>query len=249
MLNVLIVDDEALARTRLRTLLGDCPQPPLGTVAEADSAAQALHMLQTQAFDVLLLDIHMPGSTGLALAEALRQQAPPPQIIFVTAHAEHALQAFELSALDYLTKPVRRERLQQALEKAERQTAYSRAAPAVADAGPEQWLTMHERGRTLRVPVAEVLYFKAELKYVTVRTADASHVLDGSLNQLEERHGQQFLRVHRNALVARHAIRTLERLPDEDEGWGVRLAGVDELVPVSRRHVTTVRELLSRGAA
>ena len=242
-LRVLIVDDEALARARLRTLLGDCRQPEALAAGEADSAAQALALAQHQRFDVALLDIHMPGADGLQLAEALRAVPQPPLVVFVTAHAEHAVQAFEVEAVDYLTKPVRLERLQIALQKVERLTKTQQASEADSTA---DWLIIAERGRTLRVPLAEVLYLKAELKYITVRTAEASYLLDGSLSQLEDKYPERFLRVHRNALVSRNAIRALVRHHDdhEGEGWAVQLAGVDELLMVSRRQVAAVREAL-----
>ena len=243
-LRVLIVDDEPLARARLRTLLGDCRAPAAIAAGEAGNAAQAMALVQHQRFDVALLDIHMPGADGLQLAAALRQAgAPPPLVVFVTAHAEHAVQAFEVEAVDYLTKPVRLERLRAALQKAERMARM--ASWPEADSAPE-WLVIAERGRTLRVPLSEVLYLKAELKYVTVRTAGASHLLDGSLSQLEDKHAARFLRIHRNALVARHAIRALVRHHDaeEGEGWAVRLAGVDEVLAVSRRQTAAVREAL-----
>lgn len=259
-LQVLIVDDEPLARTRLRRLLNDCRQPAAVAAAEADSAPHALALVRSRPFDVLLLDIHMPGASGLHLAEALRELPPGsqiPQIIFVTAHAEHALQAFDLQAADYLTKPVRLDRLQTALQKAARL-----AAPVVPAAAPSEqpavmapdtpasgggdWLLITEHGKTQRVSLDEVLYFKAELKYITVRTATASHLLDGSLSELAARYPGRFLRIHRNALVARHAIRALVRQHDATEGesWALRLAGLDELLPVSRRQVATVREAL-----
>ena len=242
-LKVLIVDDEALARARLRTLLGDCREPAAIAAGEAGSAAQALELVARQPFDVALLDIHMPGADGMQLAAALRQAPRPPLVVFVTAHAEHAVAAFELEAVDYLTKPVRLQRLQAALQKVER---LAQAAPTQAADPAQQWLLITERGRTLRVPLAEVLYLKAELKYVTVRTASASHLLDASLSQLEDRHGARFLRIHRNALVARNAIRALVRHHDaeEGEGWAVRLAGIDEVLMVSRRQVAAVREAL-----
>ncbi|MDO5626665.1 MAG: LytTR family DNA-binding domain-containing protein, partial [Pseudomonadota bacterium] len=211
--------------------------------AEAGDAAQAVALAQRQRFDVALLDIHMPGADGLKLAAALREAPAPPLVVFVTAHAEHAVHAFELEAVDYLTKPVRLERLQTALQKVERlaQTSQSQNADSSTE-----WLLIAERGRTLRVPLPEVLYLKAELKYVTVRTAAASHVLDGSLSQLEDKYPGRFLRIHRNALVARNAIRALvrHRDPVEGEGWAVRLAGIDEPLMVSRRQVAAVREAL-----
>lgn len=242
-LQVLVVDDEPLARARLRALLADCREPEAVAAAEAGTAAQALALAQHQRFDVALLDIHMPGADGMQLACALRALPEPPRVVFVTAHAEHAVRAFEIDAVDYLTKPVRLERLQAALQKTQR-VAQLQNAPE-PDSAPD-WLLITERHRTLRVPLAEVLYLKAELKYITVRTADASHLLDGSLNQLEERHGGRFLRIHRSTLVARNAIRALVRHqdPDEGEGWAVQLAGLDEALPVSRRQLAAVRAAL-----
>ena len=243
-LKVLVVDDEKLARSRMRTLLSDCTQPPVQVGAEAANAAQAMELIQHETFDAVLLDIHMPGADGMALARALRGLPRPPQVVFVTAHAEHAVQAFEIEAADYLTKPVRLERLQEALQKVQRRAASMPQAPAVAT--PES-LLIQDRGRTERVPLGEVLYFKAELKYITVRTATRSYILDGSLNELEERHAAHFIRVHRNALVLRRAMRALERHhdPEEGEGWAVRLTGVDELLAVSRRQLAAVREALA----
>lgn len=242
-LRVLIVDDEALARSRLRTLLGDCTQPRVQVVGEAGDAAQALADLQTQAVDVVLLDIHMPAMSGLALAPRLRDLARPPALVFVTAHAEHALQAFELDAVDYLTKPVRLERLQIALQKAERLVQSAKGLEAdFAD----KFLVIQERARTERVRVSEVIYFKAELKYITVRTAERSYILEGALSELEDKYSALFLRIHRNALIARQAVRALEKHhdPNEGEGWAVRLEGVAECLMVSRRQLPAVREVV-----
>ncbi len=243
-LKVLIVDDEKLARSRMRTLLGDCTAPAVQVGAEAANATQAMQLIQHEHFDAVLLDVHMPGADGIALARALQALPRRPAVVFVTAHAEHAVQAFEIEAVDYLTKPVRLERLQLALQKVQRLAGAKPGASAMA---PQESLLIQDRGRTERVPVAEVLYFKAELKYITVRTAARSYIFDGSLNELEERHAAQFLRVHRNALVLRHAMRALERHhdPEEGEGWAVRLNGVDELLAVSRRQLAAVREALA----
>ena len=248
-MNILIVDDEALARSRLRTLLSDCADTQRFTVAEAASAADTLAQLSPtggRAFDLVLLDIHMPGQNGLALAHTLQTLPHPPAVVFVTAHADHAVSAFELDAVDYLTKPVRRERLQQALAKAQRST---RPAPAPVPSVPEgEVLLIQDRGRTERLPLVEVLYFKAEQKYVTVRTAARSYIMDGALSELESRFAPRFLRIHRNALVARRAVRALEKHydPEEGEGWAVRLQGSTELLAVSRRQVAAVREELAR---
>ena len=242
-LRVLIVDDEALARSRLRTLLGDCTSPAVLVAGEAAHAVQAMDALRREVFDVVLLDIRMPGVDGITLAQTLAQLPQPPAVVFVTAHSEHAVQAFEVEAVDYLTKPVRLERLQQALQKVERLAHTAKGLQPEVD---EECLIIQDRGRTERVPLVEVLYLKAELKYVTVRTASRSYILDGSLNELEERYAQQFMRIHRNALVARRAMRALEKHfdPEEGEGWAVRLLGVDELLAVSRRQLSAVREAI-----
>ncbi len=243
-LQVLVVDDEALARSRLRTLLGECTAPAATVGGEAPNAAQAMEMLLRGKFDAVLLDIHMPGADGLVLAQTLRSMAQPPAVVFVTAYAEHAVEAFELEAVDYLTKPVRLERLQAALQKVER-LVQSRLAGPPDESAP--MLLIQDRGRTERVPLVEVLYFKAELKYITVRTSVRSYILDASLSELEERHAAQFLRIHRNALVARHAMRVLEKYddPEEGDGWAVRLHGIDEVLAVSRRQLGAVREALA----
>ncbi|MDH5538496.1 MAG: LytTR family DNA-binding domain-containing protein [Rhizobacter sp.] len=249
-LRVLLVDDEELARLRLRGLVDECPQPHAGVVGEAASVAQAMVWLAEHTCDVVLLDIGMPGRDGTQLAAELRQRADPPAVVFVTAHGQHALEAFDLDAVDYLTKPVRRERLQAALQRVSQRLALARLPVAVPDQAPPA-IVVSDRGRIVRVPLAEVLYLKAELKYVTLRTAERSHVLDESLTDLQDRLGDRFLRVHRNALVSRSAVRALQRraMPGEGdeeggESWAVCIAPVDEWLAVSRRQVAAVREAL-----
>jgi two-component system, LytTR family, response regulator AlgR len=255
-LRVALVDDEPLARLRLRSLIETGSPVAAEIVGEAGDAEAAIELTQRTPVDLVLLDIRMPGRDGLKLARALQRLPSPPAVIFVTAHAEHALTAFELEALDYLTKPVRRDRLQAALQR-----AWQRLRPADTASAPlveVPVLVVVDRGRVLRLPVAEVLYLKAELKYVTLRTRDASHLLDDSLAELETRlaafGGPPFLRIHRNALVAQHAIRALERrelargddAPDEvGEGWAVRVAPIDEWLAVSRRQLVAVRAALA----
>ena len=242
-IRVLIVDDEPLARSRLQTLLGDCTAPAAVVAGEAANAVQAMEAVRRGGCDLVLLDIHMPGVDGVMLARTLRELSDPPAVVFVTAHAEHAVQAFELEAVDYLTKPVRLERLQAMLQKVERVLD---AKGVLQPGSSQEMLTIQDRGRTQRVPMAEVLFFKAELKYVTVRTARKSYILDSSLGELEERYGKDFLRIHRNALVARHAMRALEKHfdPEEGECWALRLQGVPELLTVSRRQLSAVREAM-----
>ena len=256
-LNVLIVDDEHLARNRLRTLLADCTQPRAMVGGEAQNALEALAQLEQVQFDAILLDIHMPGGDGLALARSLKSlpyfQTNPPAIVFITAHAEHAVEAFELTATDYLTKPVRFERLQNSLQKIEHfRQSISRLQPENmpenAPAAGNDVLIIQDRGITERLPLAEVLYLKAELKYISVRTALKTHILEGSLSELEARYPANFLRIHRNALVATHAMRALVKHLDPDEGecWAVRLSGVDEVLMVSRRQLAAVRGVIAK---
>ena len=247
-LKVLVVDDESLARMRLRTLLGDCAAPGADVLGEAANAVQAMTALQRERFDLVLLDIHMPGTDGVVLARNIAELPEPPFVVFVTAHAEHAVQAFEVNAADYLTKPVRLERLQQALQKTERLMQLRSAQSTVLT---EKVLLIQDRGRTERIPVAEVLYLKAELKYITVRTAGRSYILDGSLSELEDKYAPHFMRIHRNALIARRAVRALEKHydPEEGDGWAVRLNGVSELLAVSRRQLSAVREAVAGRVA
>ena len=249
-LRVLIVDDEPLARLRLRQLVADCSDPPADVAGEAADASQALAWLKDRACDLLLLDINMPGADGTQLAAELKRRGAlhgAPAVVFVTAHPQHALKAFELDAADYLTKPVRRERLQDALKRVAQRIAQRAPEPT----GEEPTLVVSDRGRIERVPVSQVLYLKAELKYVTLRTAAHTYVLDEPLAELEQRLGERFLRVHRNAIVARKAVRVLERRviageADDEAGggetWAVRVAPTGEWIAVSRRQLAAVRE-------
>lgn len=261
-LRVLLVDDEALARLRLRSLVAACTETPAEVVAEAEDATTALRLVHEppdgDPFDLLLLDIRMPGRDGMQLASALRLLPRPPAVVFVTAHGNHALRAFELDAVDYLTKPVQKARLQDALQRAALRRAQlppnvvvTTSPGALLPDGPV--LVVAERGRVLRIPFDEVLFLKAEMKYVTLRTAARAYVLDDSLADLEQRlagGGQPgaFLRIHRNAVVALRAVRELRKHADGegDEGWAVRMAPIDEWLPVSRRQVAAVREALGR---
>lgn len=239
-LAVMIVDDELFARTRLRSLVQACSEPRCVVAGEAADGGSALLWLRDNTCDVVLLDVAMPGLDGLHLADELRHRPQPPAVVFVTAHGEHALRAFELEATDYLTKPVRRERLQAALMR-----VAQRLMPRGADGSTVPMLVVSDRGRVLRIPATEVLYLKAELKYVTLRTAEGEWVLDEALGDLEQRLGTDFIRVHRNALVARRAVRALERAASAEEplGWAVLLTNGEQL-SVSRRQLTAVRETL-----
>lgn len=251
-LNLLLVDDEPLARVRLRTLLEDlasvCPTRVLG---EAENGLAALEWLQNHAgeasVDVVLADIHMPRMDGLELAGHLAGLEQVPAVIFTTAYDNHAVQAFELDAVDYLLKPVRAQRLQAALDKARLRRPGPDATRLQALGqrlrGGRSHLPCHERGRLLLVPVAEVLYFKADLKYVTARTREREYVLDETLTHLEEEYPERFIRLHRGALVARLALAGFERAQEDGDAYGwALLRDLPEKLPVSRRQWAVARE-------
>lgn len=259
-LRVVLVDDEPLARLRLRSLLAQTSRPPmvLGEFGESVTALEALRAqdLASEAADAVFLDIQMPGLDGMVLAARLRDMKRPPAVIFVTAHAEHALRAFDLSAVDYLTKPVRLERLEAALGKVRTWCEAHRRMPEASPLVDDDVLVVRTRDRVERVPLSSILYFKAEQKLVSLRTADRSLLIDESLTEIEGRVGEAFVRVHRNALVARRCMRALERRQDEFEGsdagesgdgWAVQVAPTMEWLQVSRRQVSAVREAMAAG--
>ena len=245
-LHVLIVDDEAPARRRLRELLTDCGSVlPLALVGEASNGREALDMLRAVNADLVLTDIHMPEMDGLEFARHVLKLPQPPVVIFTTAHDEHAVQAFELSAIDYLMKPVRVQRLLAALEKVPRLKPLSAARLDQLPASTRRFLSVTERSRVVLVPIEEIVYLKAELKYITIRTAEREYLLEESLTKLEDEFGSRLVRVHRNCLVARDFIRGFERRVggDGDAHWEVLLKGVPEMLPVSRRQQAIVREI------
>lgn len=252
MLKILLVDDEPPARARMRQLLEDCAaQIPLQIVGEAAGGAAAIELLDRAQPDVVLLDIHMPGMNGLEVARHIATRAAPPAVIFVTAFDAHALQAFEVQALDYLMKPVQAERLVAALARAQRLTPNEPRLQQVARSLNSQrtHLTVSERGRMILVPVDDIVYLRAEMKYVTIRTPTREHLTEESLTSLEQEFGDRFVRIHRNALVARRAILGFQRVRGSAEGdgdvgeghWEVLLKDLSEKLPISRRQWPLVK--------
>ena len=251
-LKILLVDDEPLARSRLRELLADIAvQFATEVVGEAGNGLAALEFLRQQRVDVVLADIRMPGMDGIELAGHLGAFEQPPAVIFTTAYDNYAVQAFDLNALDYLLKPVRTQRLLTALQKA---VATPHPDPAVlagigreVRGGGRTHLSCHERGRLLLVPVAEVLYFKADTKYVTARTVDREYLLDEALTHLEGEFADRFMRLHRAVLVAKAALAGFEKAAGDDVeayGWAL-LRGVPDKLPVSRRQWAPAKAALT----
>jgi len=244
-LRVFIADDEQPARERLKTLLADiAAELPAKVVGEAADGIETIEQLPASGAQVLLLDIQMPGMGGLEVARHLAALPGAPAVVFVTAHDRHAIEAFELNALDYLMKPVRATRLATALRKAVASGPASGERLARAASGAREYFSVAERNRIALVPVRDVLFCKAELKYVTLHTLSREHLIEESLVALEREFAGRFVRAHRNCLVARSAIRGFERAPgNEDEPrWQVVLEGVAERIPVSRRQWPVMKE-------
>ena len=248
-LKILIVDDEAPARSRIHELLSDCAADlPSTVIGEASNGLEALDVLENATVDIVLLDIRMPEMDGIELAEHLQKLPAPPAVIFTTAYDDYALKAFEVNAIDYLLKPIRAERLLAALKKAKMLTPDSAQNLREAADKPRGHLSVYERGRILLVPVAEIVYLKAELKYVTIRTAEREYLLEESLTRLEQEFAQVFVRIHRNCLVAKDYIMGFERAEQENNegephaGWAVLLKGVTEKLPLSRRQYAVVKD-------
>jgi two-component system response regulator AlgR len=241
---ILIADDEAPARARLRDLLDECRESfPLVIVDEARNGREALEVLNREKIDIVLLDIRMPEIDGMEAARHISGMAEPPAIIFTTAFDSYAIKAFEVNAIDYLLKPIRVERLLMALAKTRAAPPVSREALDAASNLPRRHLSVHERGKIILVPIADILYLRAELKYVTVRTAEREHLVEESLTHLEEEFTDAFVRIHRNCLVARAAIAGFERNAEESEsGWAVVIKGTNEKLPVSRRQHSVVKQ-------
>jgi two-component system response regulator AlgR len=241
---ILIADDEAPARARLRDLLDECRETfPLAIVDEARTGMEALAVVGREKVDIVLLDIRMPEMDGMEAARHIAGMEQPPGIIFTTAFDAYAIKAFEVNAIDYLLKPIRRERLLAALNKARSGPAISRQALQAASDQPRRHLSIHERGKIHLVPVGEVLYLRAELKYVTVKTAEREYLVEESLQHLEDEFEPAFVRIHRNCLVAREAIAGFERNSEESEsGWAVVIRATGEKLPVSRRQHHVVKQ-------
>jgi two-component system, LytTR family, response regulator AlgR len=211
-MRILIVDDEAPARKRLSNLLDDCRDSFSLVIAdEAANGVEAIEMINKGNIDIVLCDIRMPIMDGIEFARHLATLPAPAKLIFTTAFDQYAVKAFELNAVDYLLKPIKQERLLAALQKA--RTVMLTAANAIAQATQHRrkHLAIHERGKVVLVPIDDILYLKAELKYVTVRTLQKEYLLEESLTKLEDELAGLFTRIHRNAIVATKAITGFER--------------------------------------
>ena len=238
-MRVLIVDDEKLARDRLRELLTDIGD--YSVVGEAMNGNEAVEKTMELNPDILLMDIRMPGMDGLEAAMHLLGTENPPSVIFTTAYDQHALDAFEVNAVDYLLKPIRKDRLANALTKARKLTIKQlNEVNQSRDEPPARThISVHLRGNIRLVPVNDIIYFLADSKYIVVRTDKEEHLIEDSLINLEKEFIDNFLRIHRNAIVANKFIKGIEKSPTGS--WQVVLIGSDKKLDVSRRHTAAVR--------
>ena len=245
-MRILIVDDESLARDRIKRILLE--QNEHEVLGEASNGQEALQKIEALHPDVVLLDIRMPGIDGLEVARHLVGMDEPPAVIFTTAYDEYALEAFKVHAVDYLLKPVRPERLSEALQKALKPNKVQWKSLNRKEDGTPKART-HISSRTRRgivlVPISDIYYFRAEHKYVTVRHKEGEVLIEDTLKELETEFGERFLRVHRNCLVSMEHIQALEK--NSSGQPCIRLRGVEETLDVSRRHVAKGRQIMSGG--
>lgn len=249
-MRVVIVDDEPLARERLRRLMAEFPGYEV--IAEAADGEAALDVIEDEEPDLVLLDVRMGGVDGIAVARQLALLDMPPAVIFTTAYAEHALSAFDAQADAYLLKPIRKEKLRDALLKVRKLSRAQKPVVATRDLNAKptrEFILATTREGLVRVPVEDVLYFLADQKYTTVCHLHGEVLIEESLKTLEEDLGVQFLRVHRKALVATKFIASLERhrgeeSDDESAHW-LKMRHSTASLPVSRRRLSEVRRFLT----
>jgi two-component system response regulator AlgR len=240
-MKILIADDEALARTRLSELVTEIGGHTL--VGEADTGLQTVLMANDLRPEIILMDIRMPGMDGLEAARHIAGSDNPPAVIFTTAFGEHALAAFEAEAVDYLLKPVRKERLATALGRAQRLTHGQLAKLHMrSDPAARTHISAIRHGNIQVVPVSDILYFKAEQKYVTVSFPGGCVLIEDSLKTLEEEFGEVFIRIHRNTLVAKAHIAGIQKISGDT--YYITLRGSTETLEISRRHLSLTRQAL-----
>lgn len=244
-MNALVADDEAPARNRMRELLAGIEH--IQVVGEARNGEEVIRLATELQPQLVLLDIRMPGVDGIEAAQHLQKMTVPPAIVFTTAYDSYAMQAFDMNAIDYLLKPVRQERLQNAVSKA--RALLPAQVQALKPLHPQRsHFSIVERGRVILVPVADVIYLRAELKYITVRTKEREYLMEDSLTSIEQEFSNRFLRLHRNCLVAQNSILGYEKRHEEggESHWVALLREIPETIAVSRRQHHVLRNLNHR---
>lgn len=233
LLSVLAIDDERPALDELQFLLERDPR--VGGVRACQSATEGLRQLQESEVDAVFLDVRMPGLTGIELAEVLTRFRRPPALVFVTAHDEHAVSAFDLHAVDYVLKPVREERLAEAVRRV-------LASRPQHESEPEEQVAVERGGVTRFLARSQIRYVEAQGDYARLHTPSGTHLLRSPLSTLEVEWAEAgFVRVHRSLLVA---LAHVEELRVEGGRCSVVVDG--DVLQVSRRHAPQLRELLGR---
>ncbi|TCS38244.1 LytR/AlgR family response regulator transcription factor [Reinekea marinisedimentorum] len=243
-MRVLVVDDEPLARDRLLRFIQSIDYVD-GTAA-ATNGTEALKRLESETFDVVLLDIRMPGPSGIEVAESISKMPQRPAVIFCTAYDEHALEAFRVNAQSYLLKPIQKAALEEALQQCQKLNRAQVMALSTGESNSVPTIPVQTGREKERLPLAEVYYFRADQKYVSLFGERGERVVDISLKALEEKFASLLIRVHRNCLVNRSRIEKLFR--DSDGGYWVSVQGEEKPLAVSRRHVKQVKEIFSEQA-
>ena len=244
-MKILIVDDEPLARERLTRQLKEinADTDMHCEIIEAENGLVALEQTEKHNPDIVLLDIRMPGMDGIECAAKLSQLDTPPAIIFTTAYDEYALDAFESQAVAYLLKPVRKEKLEKAIQSAKRLNRVQ-----LQSIQPENYtekethLSVRIHSGVRKIDLNDIYFFLAEHKYVTVKYKDGEVIIEDSLKSLETRFADHFIRIHRNALVARQQLNAIRK--DQQGRYLAEFKDVAEKLEVSRRHVAAVRKFL-----
>lgn len=244
-MNILIVDDETPARNRLKRLINDLPG--FNVIAEAKNGQQAIELCAQHQPEIILMDIRMPGVDGIEAARLINEsEDQPPAIIYCTAYSDHALKAFETHAVDYLLKPVVKERLLEALNSTTQLTRAQSKVSKDSNGAPSsdqarQHICARVRGNLVLVPIEDVYYFQADQKYITVRHSGGELLIEETLIELEQEFKDKFLRIHRSTLVALDKIEGLEK---HENTTFISLQRIEETLEISRRLLPVVRKVI-----
>lgn len=240
-MKVLVVDDEMPARERLANMLEEIDANQWLLAGTAENGQLAVDFFKTNPVDIVFMDIRMPVMDGLQAAARLAQEPKPPAVIFTTAYNEYAIEAFDVNGTAYLLKPVKKAKLLETLQRVQKPNR-AQLAKAESNSQSAEYIAGNYRGGVQRVPLADIVCFQAEQKYVIACTADREVLLDIPLKSLEEKFSEQFIRVHRNALAARQKLLTLEK--NADGQAYLTIQGTDRKLEVSRRHLSEVKQYL-----
>ncbi|WP_105258940.1 LytR/AlgR family response regulator transcription factor [Pseudoalteromonas sp. T1lg88] len=233
-MQVLIVDDEPMAQKRLNRLLAE--HAHIDVIGYANNGVEAVELAAQLQPDVIFIDVEMPGKNGLSAAQEINEQAIPPAIVFVTAHPQHALDAFKVMPAAYLLKPLERQELDIVVNK------LSQLNKAQVKGQQQQSISYKVGHQTKKLNLSDIIYCCSDGKYTQAICHDTQVLLDTSLKELEQQYPRVFLRIHRNTLVNKEQLQSVVQ---QDKQYQVRLKSCEDLLSVSRREVTRVKEALT----